>query len=375
MHRRRRLIALGVVVALALAGTVSGVGPDLVREGFRKLVPSGPGTSVVDEPESLLIAWSTGDAGGAAGVLFGVDPEAEDGGAMLLPGSAQFEVPSLGSRTFTETADAGATSLDLAVENALGVEVTTTLAFEADAVAAVFEPLAPFAIRLRSSLRLGEQAFRSGRQTVTAAQAATLVTEPAGGVDDLDHLVTVHAVLEGWLARLDGDAAGLAAERLGAAGGLDDEGVDRTAALLAELGSRRVVFDTLDVVALGLPEGERYAVDEATAPTEIAEMFGGLVYAADRVNVEIRNGVGTGGLAREVAARVIPAGARVVLTGNAAEFGLEQTFVVVRDAAFAPEAQRLIETLGVGDLRRSDDLVGGADVVIIVGSDFDPGGA
>lgn len=375
MHRRRRLIALGVVVALALAGTVSGVGPDLVRDGFRKLVPSGPGTSVVDEPESLLIAWSTGDAGGASGVLFGVDPEAEDGGAMLLPGSAQFEVPSLGSRTFTETADAGATSLDLAVENALGVEVTTTLAFEADAVAAVFEPLAPFEIRLRSSLRLGEQAFRSGRQTVTAAQAATLVTEPADGVDDLDHLVTVHAVLEGWLARLDGDAAGLAAERLGAAGGLDDEGVDRTAALLAELGSRRVVFDTLDVVALGLPEGERYAVDEATAPTEIAEMFGGLVYAADRVNVEIRNGVGTGGLAREVAARVIPAGARVVLTGNAAEFGLEQTFVVVRDAAFAPEAQRLIETLGVGDLRRSDDLVGGADVVIIVGSDFDPGGA
>lgn len=366
---------MGVVAVLALAGVVTGVGPDLVREGFRKLVPSGPGASAVDEPESLLVAWPTGDEGGASGVLFGVDPETENGGAMLLPGSAQFEVPSLGSRTFAETTDAGSTSLDLAVENALGVEVTTTLALEADALAGVFEPLAPFEIRLRSPLRFGEQAFRSGSQAVTAAQAAMLVTERADGVNDLDHLVTVHAVLEGWLARLDGDAAGLAAERLGAAGGLDDDGIDRTASLLAELGSRRVVFDILDVVSLGLPEGERYAIDEATAQTEISEVFGGLAYATDRVDVEIRNGVGTGGLAREVAARVIPAGARVVLTGNAAEFGLEETFVVVRDAAFAPEAQRLIEALGVGDLRRSDDVVGGADVVIIVGSDFEPGGA
>lgn len=375
MHRRRRLIALGVVVALALAGLVTGVGPDLVREGFNKLVPSGPGASVVDEPESLLVAWPTGDEGGASGVLFGVDPEAGDGGAMLLPGSAQFEVPSLGSRTFAETTDAGATSLDLAVENALGVEVTTAVVLETDALASVVEPLAPFEIRLRSSLRFGDQTFRSGRQTVTAVQALTLLTERADGLDDLDHLVTVHAVLEGWLARLDGDAAGLTAERIGAAGGLDDDGVDRSAALLAELGSRRVVFDVLDVVSLGLPEGERYAIDEATAQTEVGEVFGGLVYAADRVNVEIRNAVGTGGLAREVAARVIPAGARVVLTGNAAEFGLEETFVVVRDAAFAPEAQRLIEALGVGDLRRSDDLVGGADVVVIVGGDFEPGGA
>lgn len=360
---------------LAVAGVLTGVGPDLVREGFRRLVPEGPGAAVVDGPASLLVAWPTAGDDGAAGVLFGVDPAAKDGGAMLLPGFAQVEVPSLGSQTLAETTRAGATSLDLAVENALGVEVSTVVALASDDLAGVFEPLAPFEIRLRVPLRFDDRQFRSGKQTVTAGDAARLVTERPAGASDLDHLVTVHAVFEGWLTRLDGDAVGLAAERLGAAGRLDDGEVDRAAALLTELGRRRVVFDTLDVVSLGLPAGERYTLDEAVEG-EVREVFGGLVHAPHgRVDVEIRNGVGTAGLAGEVAARVIPAGARVVLSGNAAEFGLEHTFVVVRDAAFADEARRFIEALGVGDLRRSDDLVGAADVVIIVGGDFEPGGA
>ena len=90
--------------------------------------------------------------------------------------------------------------------------------------------------------------------------------------------------------------------------------------------------------------------------------------------MEIRNGTGKVGLAGDVASRVVPAGAEVVLTGNAARFSVAETVLVLHDPDRRADAERLAEALGVGELRLANDPVSVVDVSIVVGADYRPGG-
>lgn len=373
--RRRRLAVLGVVVVATIVLVFAGVAP--VRDGLRRLVPSPRVGAPPAEAGSLLLAWPTADADGAVLVLLGAAQHSSRGSALLVPSRTQVEVPSFGSQTLGGAfRTAGADTVALALENALGYDVGRTLGLDAATLAAVLEPAAPLEVRLRRPVQIGDEVFPATPHGLTADQASRLVTTRAEGAADLDHLVVVHAVLEAWLARLDGDVLGLTEDRFVTAVGIDEGRASSIVAMLDALSRRDVIFDTLDVVPLGLPGEERYAIDEAEVGEEMAVLFPGLSFAVDgrRVRVEILNGTGRAGLATEAARRLVPAGAHVVLTGNAAEFGVEETLVVLQDARFEAEAQRLVDALGVGQLRMARSPVGVADVSIVIGADFDPGG-
>lgn len=373
VRRRRRSVAAGAAVVAVVAAVATGLAPDLVRDGWRRLVPvDGPPTPF-SEPHTLLLAWEAGEGGSAALVLLGAAPETSRGGALLMPGRTQVEVPSFGSQTLaTALGSAGADGVALAVENALGYDVGAALELDEAAWTALLEPTAPLEVRLRDPVQLGDRSFGTGRQMLTAAEAARVLVTPQEDSGELDHLVVVHAVLEGWLARLDGDALGLTEEALTDRLRAGDDRAGRTLEVLDAVSRRRVSFDTLDVVSMGLPEGEGYTLDEEGAAEELGLLFPGLAFRpdGDRVRVEVLNGTGRAGIAFEAAERVIPAGARVVLSGNAARFGLEKTLVVLQDARFEADGRRLIDALGAGELRMARDPVGVADVTIVVGSDF-----
>lgn len=374
-RRRRRAVVLAAAALAALSLVVVAVGP--VRDGLGRLVPRGSGSATVPASGSLLLAWPTADDGGAVITMLG----GPRGSALLVPGRTQVEVPSFGSRTLAEAfRTAGAGTLALAFENALGYDAADVVALDAATLAALWQPAAPLDVRLRRPVRVGDDAFPATPLRLTAEEAAHLATTRPDDATDFDHLVVVHALLEAWLAGLDGDVLGLTEDALVEALALDRNRAAAVVAALDDLSRRNVTFDTLDVVSLGVPGEERYALDADAVGREMASLFPGLAFVPDgtRVRVEILNGTGGAGLATDAAKRIVPAGAHVVLTGNASQFGIETTLVVLQDARFEADARRLVAAMGVGELRMARNPVGVADVSIVIGADFrarsDPGG-
>ncbi|MBI2168070.1 MAG: LytR C-terminal domain-containing protein [Actinobacteria bacterium] len=373
-QRRRRALALAVVVAAVTTLLLVVVSP--VRDRLGRLVPSREGADpVAADSGTLLLAWPTGDDGGAVAMLLGAARGADRAGALLIPGHTQIEVPSFGPLTVGETLrTAGVDVLALALENALGYEIRDAVGLDGATLASIFEPATPLEVRLRNPVVLGEQAFPSATQRLTGSEVALLLAGSPDDANDFDQLVVAHAVFEAWLKRMDGDLLGLTETRFAKGAGIGDERARGAVEVLDAISRRAVTFDTLDVTSLGIPGGERYTI-EADDMEQVEALFPGLGFAAagDRIRVEILNGTGEAGLASAVARRVVPVGAQVVLTGNAAQFGVKETLIVVQTPGYEDEAEVLADALGVGKLHRPRSPVGVADVSIVVGEDFEAG--
>ena len=74
-------------------------------------------------------------------------------------------------------------------------------------------------------------------------------------------------------------------------------------------------------------------------------------------------------MAQATAAKLVPAGAEVTLTGNVPRFGLQATQVVYYRDADRPAAQRMLDALGCGVLKRETKPINVVDVTILVGAD------
>lgn len=368
---RRRLVAVGGVVVL-LAVIVGAVAP--VRDRLSGLVPSTGDRVAAPPASSVLLAWPTAEDG-ASIVMLGA-PGLTQGSALLIPGNTQVEVPSFGSATLSAALRSGGPdTLDLAVENALGYDAGEVVGLAAEDLPALLAVVGPLNVRLRSPVVLGDRSYPAATLRLTADEAAVLATTRSEDATEIDHLAVVHAVLEGWLNALDAAEVDAVSRLLHDQVKLDDARVERIASVLSALVARHVAFDTLEVIPLGVPD-ERYRIDGNAADDELAVLFPGLGFSPTgaRVRVEILNGTGTAGIATEAARRLIPEGAEVVLMGNASTFGVRDTVLVLQAASAEADARRFADALGVGQIRMSRNPLGVADVSIVLGADFDPGG-
>ncbi|HLF99028.1 MAG TPA: LytR C-terminal domain-containing protein [Acidimicrobiia bacterium] len=368
---RRRLVgAVGGVVVLAVV--VGVIAP--VRDRLSDLVPSTRDGVAAPSASSVLLAWPT-SGGGASIVMLGA-PGLTQGSALLIPGNTQVEVPSFGSATLASALRSGGPdTLDLAVENALGYDTGEVVGLAAENLAALLGVVGPLNVRLRAPVVVGDRSYPAATVRLTADEAATLAATRSDDSTEIDHLAVVHAVLEGWLDALDAAEVDAVSRLLHDQVRIDDARVERIAAVLTSLISRHVAFDTLEVIPLGVPD-ERYRIDGDAADDELAVLLPGLAFSSTgaRVRVEILNGTGTAGIATEAARRLIPEGAEVVLMGNASSFGVRETLLVLQTASAEADARRFAGALGVGDIRMARNPLGVADVSIVLGADFDPGG-
>jgi hypothetical protein len=88
------------------------------------------------------------------------------------------------------------------------------------------------------------------------------------------------------------------------------------------------------------------------------------------VPVVVLNGSGLPGVGELVAERLIPAGFRVVVSENAASFDHEVTAIVVADEGQRRLAERVRDSLGVGEVQVGGPASGLADVTVVVGRDL-----
>jgi hypothetical protein len=95
--------------------------------------------------------------------------------------------------------------------------------------------------------------------------------------------------------------------------------------------------------------------------------------AVERVRVEVLNGGGRSGMAREATDRLRDRGFDVVYWGNAGDFGEDSSLVLDR-VGRAELARSVAEALGIGTVRSEPDPNLLLDVSVVLGEDWQPGG-
>ncbi len=347
------LVVVGVILRSADDGT------DVRRSAARTVRPAGRGT--------LLLVHHSALSGNDLIVLLGRDRSSAS--ALLIPAATQLDVPALGVATLGAIpVDDQGVRLATSVENVVGVGVGRTVVLDDAGLTAVMGPSAPLKVTLSAQVEIltPPATFAVGQQDLSAAQATQLMVGPQSA-NELDRLVTSGTVLEAWLGRLAVRAVGRQTTDL-------QSGLAPLVAT-AQVPDHRI--DTLPVDSIAITGGERFAVRESDLVAYVQRAFPRERLGSDRgrPRVEVLNGTGSLGVAQAVADKVVPAGGKITLTENIQGFGQNVTEVVYFQDRWRDGAQRLLDAMGCGSLRKARKDLGISDVTIVVGSDCPQYGA
>ncbi len=350
-----------VALLLALSVLVGAVIRSSSDAGPARATRSGAGAAG-RTLNTLLLAHRGADGRIDLLVLTGTTGSA--GSVLLFPVATQVEVPSLGPQSLADLPNQGDRGLlQTTVENVLGVKVSKTVELDDAGLDSALAAAAPIPVDLHRAVKFAgstDAIIAAGPHRAKAAEAARLLVSKQPG-SELDRLVTVQDVIDGWLRRLRNPSVARATVR--AQPGL----VDLLA--VAKASDRRT--DTLPVESVTTGGAEEF---EPRAADVVHYVTGAFPQALLRVGtgrprVEILNGTGAVGLAQTIAAQIIPAGGQVTLTGNVGEFGVTKTQVVYYRDSGRAAATRLMKALGCGALAKADTALGVVDVTIIAGAD------
>lgn len=363
MRRRRYVIApvvLAVLVLLAILGAQ-------LRSGAPggQSAKIGSGSTVGQSVPTLLLAHSNPAGRVDLAAVAGVARNGRDASILLIPTLTAAETPSFDPQLVADQLTLGSPQLlHTTVENLLGVRIDQTAVLDTAALVDVFGAAGPLTVNLRDPVEVQGadqgRAFRAGTQQLTPADAVTLLTTTVRS-GELDHLVTVQALFEGWLQALKSPQ--IAAASAARAPGLTT---------LVAAAKASTSFSTLPVDGISGGVGERYQVRADTLGPAMRAAFPDQLLGAGgrRPRVEILNGTGVVGLVQKVAAVVVPAGAEVVKTDNVPGFGQSASRVVYYRDGNRAAAAALLQALGAGVLRQEGRDIGVFDITIIVGADF-----
>jgi LytR cell envelope-related transcriptional attenuator len=363
-RKRRMLLVIPSVAVVVFGAFFVGL---VVRDSGSDDTPTpsadaGAG-AVAAGADTLLLEHRAAD--GRADLLVVVGPgSAGSASVLLVPAGTLSDVPSLGIQALADVPTLGeAGLLTTTVENLLGVEISSTATVDAAALTAALQPAAPIPVDLRHEVEIttpgAEAIIPAGSQSLSAEDAARVLTAAESG-GEIEHLVTVQAVLEGWMTRLRDDAVADATLA-----------VRPDLAALVDAADRPVRVGSLPVDSLATPGGDRFEVRTDDLDKYVRRAFPGALLGIDgrRPRVEILNGTGGVGVTQGAARLVVPAGGRVALTGNVPGFDVTDTQVVYYRDRDRAAAQRLLDALGCGSLRRANQPIDVVDVTVIIGAD------
>ena len=371
--RRRRLVraALAVLAGAALVATslaaVTGVRLSSRRD--RASVAGGAGASSALAPALLVQA---NDVGGAVSIVVLVPAPGNKGGSLVfVPPGTMTEIPSLGLEPVGLALEVGgADRLKATVENLFGVRLGSVTVLDNDHLVSLVRPAGTLRVTMPGRVaQVSDDGsvhvlFDVGPGLVRPDQVPTLLAVRGQGTD-LERLARQQAFFDAWLARIHDDP--------GTDAGVAQPGLRAALDALAR-GTVEPSVVPVEQVGRGEDGTEQYKVQEPDLAAMVAAAFPGQARSAgSRPQVQILNGTGALELDQSVAARLVPAGVEVKLTGNADSFDYSQTQIVFYDPAKQAVAERVQRALGSGRLvlsRRPLDVV---DVTVIVGKDFRSG--
>ena len=371
-HRRRQqrrdtrrrtfgfaLLAVAVVAALVLVVTHPW------RSGSPSSAPHPAAASRHAPLPSSAVLVQLDPTGAAASITLLVANSASGGGhIVLVPPATMTEVPSFGLDEVGKALSLGGPSLfQVTFENLLGVPLPPAVIVSDAQLTGLVQPAGPLGVDVPNAV---EQSDASGNVNTLWDQGPTTLA-PAdvprylsvrGQGNDLSRLARHQTFWTAWLAKIAHDPS--------AANGLPPD----LARVVRQLASGSVSYQTLPVEAVdaGTGSDEVYRLKQPELDQLMGQLLPGV--SPGRIRVQILNGTGAIEAAPRVAKKLVPAGARVVLSGNADSFAYAQTQIVFYDRSQQQAADRIRQALGTGRLVLSRQPLDVVDVTVVVGRDF-----
>ena len=269
-----------------------------------------------------------------------------DSPALTIPADMSLAIPGLGEGTSAAIAEQNGEGLRVSLSNTVGTWIDHYLILDRNDLASIADAAGGFTVTLPGTATLSSGTIGPGAVALTGAQVSEYLD-----IDGPNAFTRWEVVLPALLRAQTG----------GALTGRSDD-LEAVAGLLPVGGEVRI-----DTFPSRIAAGSTRVPDYGALDPLMAKEFG---VPRPPVAVLVQNGVGDPGLGAEVAARIVPKGFRVVLSGSADTFDQRRTQVVAGGDAHVADAQRARRALGVGVVGVTDVPSGVADITIVIGKDF-----
>ena len=382
MTARRDPVRTTAVLLPALVAAV--LVPLLVRAAYQtvtastqgRVEPTVPRAAQLPTTPATLLVIEDDQGRPAAALLLAPAPAGAGGAAVVLPlGTLTTGAGGQPERLDAGWATQGLDGVAADVEGLLGITLTGRLRVTPAQLADLVRPLTPATIRLPDDVLAVAPDGRelvvapAGERPLDAAGVAAVLV--ARG--DESELVRVDRALAVWRALLPtaGRTATPAAPAPTVAVAAD--GGDRVAAVLQTLAAGRTVVRALAVVAAAPPavDEERFAADVPALRLLVAQIVPGAVSPVDNnVRVRLLNPSGDEGVAYQAVARLLAAGANVVLVDDTAGAVPATSALTYHDPARQTALAALAPAIGSLGLATTDERIDGVDATIALGQDF-----
>ena len=387
-QRRRTLSFGGVVGVAAVVLAVLGAAlfaRDQIR-GDNGQAPS-PAPSERDSVTTVLTFGTREQDDDSPAVwmnLIAYDREQDRAAVIYIPAHAAVEVPGRGLQGAGDAlASGGVPLLLVSTENMLGIEIDGYLELSNNDAELLFGSIGPVSVEVPDDVRVSAGGARSrvifvaGLQRLEPDLLVRLLYTRGQDADDVElglrHIAFWDSLFDSFQDAPDNLAAAVRAS--GGALAESDMDPDQHARLLSAIAALEPTartISTLPVTQVSVGGSELYSVNRDEVVAFLSDTLDVAQQSDDDIRVQVLNGNGVPGIGQEVAERLVGAGFRVVLTGNARRLDYERTLVITYDdtddgRAAAERARRL---LGVGEVQVSVQEQGIVDLTIVVGRDF-----
>jgi hypothetical protein len=340
--RRRRGRALVIVLIVACVAVLAWA--EVGRRPSSSAKASPP--PIVPEGKSKFLAVSVT---GAAQPLMAVVGTNGLGRSTALPIPMQLTmvVPGGGEMHAKDIGHLPGRVMDLAVSNLVGAWADHYVVIQLDQLGALIDRTGGLTANLQQIFVLDSGAIGPGRVTLDGAQVRALLSMP-----DAQAQAAWSVVLGALLAH----PPVLAPSDVAAS---DD--LAAVQASLRKAAGAGVVAIPISTVAGSTTVAAQPGLDQLMTST-----FG----LRTAVPVIVQNGSGEAGIGGTLAQKILPAGFRVVISGNAPTFDHSTTLIIANGISNVPVARRLRSVLGLGSVRLSRVPSGVSQITVVVGKDF-----
>jgi hypothetical protein len=355
-----------LALAVLAGGALTWIGVRTVRESragrsvSAQNDPTQPGFEAFLEPTPTLLVLHTDGEELVSVMLLALHSGDAGGGALLIPtstvaaGGGPFTLGAIATLAGTPT------QVTPAVQSLLAVGLPETAIVDDARWAALVAPVSPLTIQNPDEL----DGFPAGTVSLPAERVGEWLSATRPGESELGRLYRQQLFLEAWATAI------AASDDPAVVPGEVESGIGRFARGLAGGGREIATLPVVEGVAEnGTP---RFEVDEAgleallpsIVPFPTASRPGG------RFRVRLLDGTGDPAHIVAVGPRLGPAGAEIVVVGNAERFDHRETEIRYHEPSYRDEAEAVRQALGAGvvieDVRPTDAF----DVTIVAGTDL-----
>jgi hypothetical protein len=337
---------------------------DPALPGYQALVSPSPTLAVVHlDPDGVLVGVVT---------LALAGEETVGGSVLLVPPRTLASLPEFGDFTLAYIQDLNGTdSTRSLVEFVLGLGIDDVVELTHEGWAELVTPLGGLTLTNPDDLAGPDGAVRfpAGELTLAPEEVGPYLAVLEPPENPLNRVLRQELVWRSFLAavRQEPDAVRFAGEQ--------DRGLARFIPSIAA-GTSRIETLPLEPLAVVAEPGDPivFVPDVEAIARLIPQLvpFPAGARPGDRPLVRVLDGSERQDVIPPAFRQVAVAGGQVVMIGNTDEFGVVETQVLVVEEGLDDFARSVAEALGVGSVQRVDYIDENAEVIVVLGADYQP---